>query len=68
MKQGEKQGKEGAIRRKIIRLVLSISLLALLPGGPMANMDTIGILLVREMAVYAHYEYARGVNEIRIML
>ncbi len=38
------------------------------PGGPMANMDTIGILLVREMAVYAHYEYARGVNEIRIIL
>lgn len=36
MKQGEKQGKEGAIRRKIIRLVLSISLLALLLVGSAA--------------------------------
>ena len=38
------------------------------PGGPMANMDTLGILLVREMAVYAHYEYAKGVNQIRIII
>ena len=37
-------------------------------GGPMANMDMLGILMVREMAVYAHYEYMHGLNEIRIIL
>lgn len=38
------------------------------PGGPLANMDTLGILLVREMAVYAKHRYEQAVNEIRIII
>lgn len=38
------------------------------PGGALANMDTMGILLVREMAVYAKHRYYQGENEIRIIV
>lgn len=38
------------------------------PGGALANMDTMGILLVREMAVYAKHSYHQGENEIRIIV
>lgn len=38
------------------------------PGGALANMDTMGILLVREMAVYAKHSYQQGRNEVRIIV
>lgn len=38
------------------------------PGGALANMDSMGILLVREMAVYAKHSFHRGENEIRIIV
>jgi len=37
-------------------------------GDPTADMDVIGILMVREMAVYTSHWYAHGINEVKIII
>lgn len=38
------------------------------PGGPGANLDILGILMVREMAVHVGYRQKRGGNELTIVV
>lgn len=37
-------------------------------GNPTADMDVIGILMVREMAVHTSHWYAHGINEVKIII